>query len=51
VKNEAHCQRLFGHILATQSIASGREQVTEALAKFDQLDDAAGRQFWLGRDI
>jgi tetratricopeptide (TPR) repeat protein len=43
VKNEAHCQRLFGHILATQSIASGREQVTEALAKFDQLDDAAGR--------
>jgi tetratricopeptide (TPR) repeat protein len=43
VKNEAHCQRLFGHILATQSIPSGREQVTEALAKFDQLDDATGR--------
>src|SRR5882724_1056715 len=42
-RNEAHCLRLFGHVLTTQSIASGREHVTEALSKFDQLSDAAGR--------
>ena len=43
IKNEAHCLRLVGHILATQSIASGREQVTEALAKFDKSGETAGR--------
>ena len=42
VKNEAHCMRLFGHILATQSISAGREHVSQALAKFDQLADNAG---------
>ena len=42
VKNEAHCMRLLGHILATQSISAGREQVAQALAKFDQLADNAG---------
>jgi serine/threonine protein kinase/tetratricopeptide (TPR) repeat protein len=43
VKNEAHCLRLFGHILATQSIPTGRDHVVEALAKFEQTDDLAGR--------
>jgi serine/threonine protein kinase/tetratricopeptide (TPR) repeat protein len=43
VKNEAHCLRLFGHILATQSIVSGREHVVRALSKFDQINDNAGR--------
>jgi tetratricopeptide (TPR) repeat protein len=42
-KNEAHCLRLLGHILATQSISSGREHVAQALSKFDQLGDNAGR--------
>jgi ATP/maltotriose-dependent transcriptional regulator MalT len=43
VRNEAHCLRLFGHILATQSIPTGREHVIEALGKFEGLDDTAGR--------
>ncbi len=42
VKNEAHCLRLFGHILATQSIQSGRDHVTEALGKFDIAGDVPG---------
>jgi len=42
-RNEAHCLRLYGHVLATQSIASGREHVAQALSKFDQLGDTAGR--------
>jgi tetratricopeptide (TPR) repeat protein len=42
LKNEAHCLRLLGHILAAQSIAVGRDHVVEALRKFDLLADEAG---------
>jgi tetratricopeptide (TPR) repeat protein len=42
LRNEAHCLRLLGHILAAQSIPMGREHVTEALGKFDLLADDAG---------
>jgi serine/threonine protein kinase/tetratricopeptide (TPR) repeat protein len=43
VGNEAHCMRLLGHILATQSVAEGREHVAQALSKFDAVGDGAGR--------
>jgi len=42
MRNEAHCLRLLGHILAAQSIAVGRDHVVEALRKFDLLADEAG---------
>ena len=42
LKNEAHCLRLLGHILAAQSIAVGRDHVVEALNKFDLLADDEG---------
>jgi tetratricopeptide (TPR) repeat protein len=43
VKNEAHCLRITGHVLAIQSVASGREHVTEALGKFESIGDLPGR--------
>jgi len=42
LRNEAHCLRLLGHIMAAQSIAVGRDHVQEALQKFDLLADDAG---------
>jgi serine/threonine protein kinase/tetratricopeptide (TPR) repeat protein len=42
-KNEAHCLRIFGHVLAIQSVPSGRDHVVEALAKFETVGDVAGR--------
>jgi len=42
LKNEAHCLRLLGHIMAAQSIGIGRDHVVEALRKFDLLADQAG---------
>ncbi len=43
MRNEAHCLRLLGHILAMQSVPTGREHVLRALAKFAVLEDDAGR--------
>jgi serine/threonine protein kinase/tetratricopeptide (TPR) repeat protein len=43
VKGEAHCLRIVGHVLAIQSVASGRENVVEALAKFESIGDQPGR--------
>jgi tetratricopeptide (TPR) repeat protein len=43
VRSEAHCLRLYGHILSTQSIVSGREHVVRALSKFDSINDNGGR--------
>jgi hypothetical protein len=42
MRNEGHCLRLLGHIMAAQSIAVGRDHVVEALRKFDLLADDAG---------
>jgi eukaryotic-like serine/threonine-protein kinase len=41
--NEAHCLRLLGDILATQSVPAGRDHVLRALSELDLLGDAAGR--------
>jgi len=43
VKNEAQCLRILGHVLAIQSVASGREHVLDALAKFESAGDLSGR--------
>jgi eukaryotic-like serine/threonine-protein kinase len=41
--NEAHCLRLLGDILATQSVPAGRDHVLRALHELDALGDGAGR--------